>query len=329
MFVYTREKIHQLLWDARHHLAIFPRESKNRILVVQEEGLGNAVLTTPLIQALATLEPKRSLDVLVARAKGTGLVFENWSLINKVWDRMEFDAKQESVLYNTVLDCHPRHELPRNIKYQNRLRICIHTQPGLDYHWNFSKHESEYLLDLARRMGFKGVRPGLRKLTGDPHYVFDFSNNMVAIGIGYYKGLRADGRDWSDRHWGNENFLELCGKLRTLGFRPILVGDQKDFEHNGAWLAQRGIESICGKLSLPQVVDFIGHCRAFIGNDTGLMHVAAAQGIAVIGIFVSTNSIKSYPMGSQAVALGGDQGRKYYKITVEQVFKTFGSMTEH
>ena len=93
MFEYTREKIHQLIWDTRHHLAVFPKECTNRILVAQEEGLGNAVLTTPLIQALATLNPKRDIDVLVNRSKGSALVFENWPLVNRVWDMKEMQAQ--------------------------------------------------------------------------------------------------------------------------------------------------------------------------------------------------------------------------------------------
>jgi len=322
---YTREKIRQILWDANHRLAIFPKDSKNRILVIQEEGLGNAILTTPLIQALATLDPPKSIDALVNRARGTDLVFENWSLINKVWDRTELASRTELLYCHTVLECHPRHELPSNVKYQRRLRISIRIQSGLDYHWHFAKHESEYLLDLARQLGYIGARPPLRRPPGASNYDFSFSDNMIAIGIGYAKTLRADGRDWRDRHWGTENFLELCLKLKSLGFRPILVGDQKDFDRDGVPLAQQGVESVCGKLSLAQIIDFIGRCRAFIGNDTGLMHVAATTGVPTIGIFVNTNSVKSYPLGNQCIALGGNHGPKTYKIKPQQVLSSLNS----
>jgi ADP-heptose:LPS heptosyltransferase len=323
MFLYTREIIRQRIWDASHHLAVFPPTSRKRLLVVQEEGLGNSILTTPLIQALATLRPAYSIEVLVNRSKGADLVFKDWELVHKVWDREEMISFGENLHYQTVLECHPRHELPSNIKYQHRMRIGVHPQPGMDYHWLFKKHEAEYLLDLARELGYQGPRPALRKLAGDPKYSFSFSANMVALGIGYYKGLRADGRDWSDRHWGTDRFLELSQALQKKGLRPILVGDAKDFEKDGHFLAEQGIESICGKLSLPQVIDFLSHCCAFIGNDTGLMHVAASVDIPVVGIFVTTNSIKSYPLGKRCIAMGGDMGEQVYGISAEDVLLTF------
>lgn len=327
MLEYTREILRQTLWDAAHHVSIFPQESRNRILVVQEEGLGNSILTTPLIQALAALEPSCQIEALVNRSKGADLVFGQWELIHKIWNRDELAALGRNIHYRTVLECHPRHDLPKNIKYQQRKRIAINPQPGVDYHWLFEKHEAEYLLDMARGLGYHGERPPLRKLSGNANYEFPLSENMVAVGIGYYKGLRADGKDWSDRHWGNENFLALCGQLKALGFRPVLVGDQKDFDRDGKELAEQGIESICGKLSLPQVMHFISRCRAFVGNDTGLMHVAAALEIPTLGIFVHTNSVKSYPLGKQSLAIGGDAGAKQYDISADEALIYFKRLT--
>lgn len=323
MFEYTKEKIRQNLWDLNHYIHYSPSLGERRVLVVQEEGLGNAVLTTPLIKALASLTPAWSIDVLVDRRKGSDLVFGNWPIVRKIFDRDEFSALNNLFHYHTVLECHPRHELPCNLKYKVRKRIAIHIKPGLDYHWNFNKHESEYLLDMVRQMGYMGPKPGIRKLVGDANYSFDFSDNMVAIGIGYFKGDRSDGRNWSDRHWGNLNYLLLCQQLQKNDFRPILVGDQKDFDANGAWLAERGIESICGKLSLAQVFNFLSRCKAFIGNDTGLMHVAASVDIPTLGIFITTSSIKSFPLGSRSVALGGNQGPKRYEIAVKDVLSAF------
>lgn len=327
MLDYTREKIRQILWDTNHHLAVFPRESKKRILIVQDEGLGNSILTTPMIQALAALQPAWQIDVLVNRSKGSDLVFNNWKLVNKIWDKTEFISLRKNMYYYIVLECHPRHDLPQNIKYRRRQRIAIYPRSGIDYHWLFKKHEVEYLLDMARGLGYEGSRPPLRKLIGDSNYMFSFSPNMVAIGIGYYKGLRADGRDWSDRHWGNESFLQLCQTLQQSGFRPVLVGDARDHEKDGRSLTACGIESICGKLSLSQVIDFLSHCYAFIGNDTGLMHMAASVEIPTIGLFVHTSSIKSRPLGTHCIAMGGIHGEQHYAISVEDVMAAFKKLT--
>jgi hypothetical protein len=312
MFDYTREKVRQLLWDAQHRLGYWDHHS---------------VLTTPLVQALAVLDPPRTIDLLVNKQKGADIVFSGWDPVNKVWDRAELQARHTPVYYGDVLECHPRHDLPLCVKYRRRLRIAIRPTPGLDYHWLFEKHEAEYLLDLARALGYVGARPPIRKLVGNAGHGLVVPPQTIAIGIGYYKGLRADGRDWSDRHWGNANFLELCRRLEAQGHRPVLVGDQKDFERDGHFLADAGVESICGKLTLSQFVDYLGKCRAYIGNDSGLMHIAASVGIPTVGIFVSTNSVKSYPLGAWCVALGGDQGPRRYEISVSRVLQALKDVT--
>jgi hypothetical protein len=248
--------------------------------------------------------------------------------VNRVWDRTEFLGRRQATYYADVLECHPRHDLPSCIKYRRRHRIAIRPGEGVDYHWLFEKHEADYLVDLARELGFCGERPPIRKLIGDSGHGLTVAPNTIAIGIGYYKGLRADGRDWSDRHWGNANFIELCKRLKTLGYCPVLVGDQKDWERDGHLLGAQGIKSICGKLTLPQVVDFLSKCQAFIGNDTGLMHVAASVDIPTIGIFVNTNSVKSYPLGTRCVALGGERGPMAYTIGVRTVLDTLEKMVQ-
>lgn len=323
MFSYTREKTRQFVWDTMHRIAIFPKESSNNILVVQEEGIGNSILTTPLIQALATLTPARKIDVLIDYNKGTDVVFSNWNLINQVWDMNKLKERTDRLFYSHVLECHPRHYIPHCIKYHKRYRIGINQEDGLDYHWCFNKHESDYLLDLARNIGYKGTRPEIRKLVGDKNHGLTIQPNTVAIGIGYSKGKRPDGRDWSDRHWGNENFTKLCTRLVEHKFHPVLVGDIKDFNHDGHILYEAGIDSICGKLSLPQIVDYISKCYAYIGNDTGLMHIAASVNIFTIGIFVTTNSIKSYPLCPRCIAIGGDRGKRFYDIDVDQIWDVF------
>jgi len=326
MFEYSKARLNNIFHDAGHYLSmgnIFPNR---RALIVQKEGLGNSILTTPLVQALEKTGRFDLIDVLIDKNKSTDIVFKDWGLIANIFDSEDISRIGNNLIYEYVFECHPRHELPANIKYRHRLRIPVKPGGAIEYYWKFHKHEADYLLTMAEKLGYSGKRPPLRKLAGDRSCPIEAHANTVAIGIGYYKGV---GKDWKNRHWGNENFRSLCAKLIDMGFKPVLIGDSKDQETDGRFLETENIESLCGKLPLPKLIYFISRCAAFIGNDTGLMHAAASQNIPVIGIFVTTNSIKSYPLGDRCLAIGGDKGRKYYNIPVETVISEFKKLIDY
>lgn len=321
MLEYTRKKIRQNCYDTRHLIGYRPKKGHNRVLIVQMEGIGNAILTTPLIKALKSMNKGFDIDVLLNRKRGSTIAFENWFFVTRILDINDLQGRNGH--YQYVFECHPRKDLPLNIKYSKRYRISVKPKPDLEYHWWFEKHESEYLLDMARKIGFTGKSPRVRKLAGYSNHTINVDVNTVAIGIGYFKGKRPDGRDWRDRHWGNEHFKTLCDLLKKNTFKPVLVGDVKDNQADGQVLESYGVENICGKISLEQLVGYLSDCAGFIGNDTGLMHVAASLNIPTIGLFVHTNSIKSYPLGDNTLAIGGDCGDMIYKIEPADVFKKF------
>ncbi|HET8701416.1 MAG TPA: glycosyltransferase family 9 protein [Nitrococcus sp.] len=57
-------------------------------------------------------------------------------------------------------------------------------------------------------------------------------------------------------------------------------------------------------LHLQHTAALIEHCRALLGNDTGLMHMAAALGVATVAIFGPTSPGVALPEGATAVESG-------------------------
>jgi ADP-heptose:LPS heptosyltransferase len=65
---------------------------------------------------------------------------------------------------------------------------------------------------------------------------------------------------------------------------------------------------LAGKLELPQAAACLARCTVFIGNDSGLMHLAAAAGTPTVGLFGPTPSAEYGPSGPRArVALSSTQ----------------------
>ena len=68
-----------------------------------------------------------------------------------------------------------------------------------------------------------------------------------------------------------------------------------------------GAIDLCGRLSLPEVAACFGRVALYIGNDSGLMHLAAAAGAPTLGLFGPTPAAEYGPSGPRAAAvLSGD-----------------------
>jgi len=61
--------------------------------------------------------------------------------------------------------------------------------------------------------------------------------------------------------------------------------------------------NLAGATSLAQAMALIGRCDAFVTNDSGLMHVAAAQKTPLVAIFGSTDPVATGPFSDRALVL--------------------------
>jgi ADP-heptose:LPS heptosyltransferase len=79
-----------------------------------------------------------------------------------------------------------------------------------------------------------------------------------------------------------------------------------------------GAIDLVGGLSLPEVAAGLERAALFVGNDSGLMHLAAAAGAPTIGLFGPTDAATYGPAGPLAAAVIG-RDRSMGSISVDQV----------
>ena len=75
---------------------------------------------------------------------------------------------------------------------------------------------------------------------------------------------------------------------------------------------------LVGRLSLPEVAACLARCAVFIGNDSGLMHLAAAAGAPTLGLFGPTDAAEYAPSGPRAMAVVSQTARME-DLSVDQV----------
>lgn len=100
------------------------------------------------------------------------------------------------------------------------------------------------------------------------------------------------------KRWPREHFAELLGNLRERhGLVAVLVGAEAEAADT-AWLAEATASvDLAGRTSLPGLVGVLAEAAAFVGNDSGPMHLAAALGTPTVGIFGSTSPTWTGPRG--------------------------------
>ena len=96
--------------------------------------------------------------------------------------------------------------------------------------------------------------------------------------------------------WPVEYFAELSASLGNAGFDVWVLGSDKDAAA-GEQIAAAGVaNNLCGRTSLEDVIDLLGYARQAVSNDSGLMHIAAAVGTYVHGIYGSSSPAFTPPL---------------------------------
>jgi lipopolysaccharide heptosyltransferase III len=96
--------------------------------------------------------------------------------------------------------------------------------------------------------------------------------------------------NWPLKIWPAERFAALFHALQAgplPGAVPAILGGPGEQERaTAATLADMlpGAINLTGLLNLPEAASCIQRCAIFIGNDSGLMHLAAAMGTPTIGL---------------------------------------------
>jgi lipopolysaccharide heptosyltransferase III len=113
--------------------------------------------------------------------------------------------------------------------------------------------------------------------------------------------------NWPAKQWRAERFAELAARLTAAGgplpgSRVAVLAASHERELAKPVLAAfppaRRIDLV-GRVDLLTAAAVLRRCAMFIGNDTGLMHIAAASGTPTLGLFGPSPAAQYAPWGPQ------------------------------
>lgn len=162
------------------------------------------------------------------------------------------------------------------------------------------------------------------KLEGDPPPPYLYITPEVQALADEMLGLNQGGEtgpilavgpaaNWVGKVWPIERFTQTAAQLLDkdgpmAGGRLLILGgpdDTRMVEELRMASARGRTIDLTGKVDLLTAYACLKRASLFIGNDSGLMHIAAAAGTPTIGLFGPSDERRYAPWGEQAVAVRG------------------------
>jgi heptosyltransferase-2 len=108
------------------------------------------------------------------------------------------------------------------------------------------------------------------------------------------------------KRWDASRFGLLGDAIvANLGLKIVILGDGRDNPVSKAVEAEMagGSVNLCGQVDFSTLVGILGLSGGVVANDSGGMHLAAALGLPVVGLFFSTDPGWTGPVSPRAEAL--------------------------
>jgi heptosyltransferase-1 len=111
------------------------------------------------------------------------------------------------------------------------------------------------------------------------------------------------GAGWGAKRWPAERYGEVARGLADRGVRSILnYGPGEEELARVAEAASAGT-ALPMRCSVTELIALTRRARLFVGGDTGPLHLAAALGVPVVGIYGPTDPARNGPYGTRSVVL--------------------------
>ena len=264
--------------------------------MIQLRRLGDAVLFTPVLDALRAAWPRTELHLLTEHPAAD--LFRDDPRVDRLWVRpsraglVGLVRELRGRRFDLVFDFQ---SLPisaavafgvgaRTVGFRRRFRP-YHTRVRLTDHRG-SDYAADHKLDLLRAVGLAPASfvPRLM-MTLDPHPLWEGIPRGSRVAVSPVS-------PWPHKCWEAASFAAtIRGLVERTGARVVVAGgpgEDAQLDAVTAGLAgvahRRALFSTIGELA-----SFLAGSDLFVGNDNGPRHIAVALGVPTVGFFRDVN----------------------------------------
>ena len=285
------------------------------VVLLKHRFLGDAIVATPLLTALKQVLPDTELRVITGtgaaqllenhpavdtihtygvgtqeRTKGGSrrLMRAAWALAGELRDTARPDTVfvVDRSLRAALVACRMGARQRIGFSTEGRGLLLTHRVK-----YDPQRPEAECALDLLRRIA-PGPYPARPRLFITPE---ERQTGRVRLPEGHLLGLQP-GASHTYKQWPLERLAALADRLVTQQrLRVVLLGGPEEVPAAEALktrLTRPVALDLTGKATLRETMGVLANLTLFLGNDTGVNHIAAALGTPTIALFGPTPAHK-------------------------------------
>ncbi len=293
---------------------------KSRVLVTQPYGIGDALFMLPLLKALKQQKKASRIDCILGSR--TSQILQNFPYVDDIFvidkDKWRRQGKFKTLIekmgllvtlkkrhYDVLIDLSMQPEysfwakflanipLRTGFDYRNRNRF-LNYPLHLPLVGFSKKHVIEYFCDLARLMGLEitDKKPEL-KISAEQlektKKLLNSNGRSKKYAVVSPGGGVTWGQDAYFKHWPIEYFGQMLKLLKNeLKLEEVVVLGIEKEKPLGEYLTANldlKVTNLCGKTDLIEAAAIIKMAALFLGNDGGLVHLAATQDTPIIALY--------------------------------------------
>lgn len=293
-------------------------DASQRTLVIQPlPGIGDMVWHLPHLHAIAATTPHGKVSVLTKpRSLADRLLIADDSIEEVLWLRRK-PGKHDSLagLFRLAAELRQRRFASVWILHASTRYAVTAWLAGIPHRIGYGVGAQRMFLDQSVHLPEECRRAhpidkatrllhlcGLSDIEDEPRLPVspradaevgtryrDAATPWLALGLGSSESFK---------QWGADNFAALADRLAAATSATLfLVGgpDERSIaEHTLARLDGRWRARARAAIGLPleQTVALLARCRLYVGNDTGILNIAAATGVDALGLFGSSPPLR-------------------------------------
>jgi predicted lipopolysaccharide heptosyltransferase III len=283
-------------------------QNVRKILLVRLRSIGDTVLATPSAYALKRFLPNVEVDILLEDWVAPlledldcldGIVrLERGSVASRARVAREIRAARYDVVYNlhggttaTLLTRATGATHRVGYAAYQYARLHNHLSPSPLLLWGQQKtHSVEQQLAL---LGWTGVpvsdRPATR-LAVTPEASAEVSRRLSLAGLeGRKFAVVHPAAAFATKQWATDKFARVVEFLAQRGIAVVSIAGPNETAVLNQLASESSVPVVSFDLSLPEVTALAARARLFVGNDSGIAHIAAAAGAPSVVVFGSSN----------------------------------------
>lgn len=286
------------------------------VLIIRPDGIGDIILSIPVATQLKQLVPGARIGFLASPT--TAPLLDHHPDVDYVrtirfTDPLKEQCRAFSEGVEAAIFLKPFRRLmwaawltgvPIRVATGYRWYSVLANRRVYEHRSEFSKHESEYNVDMLKGLGLY-PQPVSRP-------VLILTQTERAAGATWWSGLPSPRvvvhpGGISARRWRLEHYRDVVSALTSGGYGVALTGsDQERIEFQKVVTTPftSGVADLMGKLSLRDLMSTIANAQVVVSGATGPAHLAAALGIPTVTLFDPRRNnlpVRWKPLGTGAL----------------------------